>query len=61
MSVLGDKPVRGHLCPELQRLQAEGGGCEPDIQPNGTIRGCDSTNPIPINFCPMCGKDLRHP
>jgi hypothetical protein len=54
------RPVRGHLCAGLRKLQAYSTyGCIPDISEDGEIRGCDATNEIAILFCPMCGVELQ--
>ena len=53
-------PIRGHSCAGLLQLQ-EGSSynCQPSLDWDGRMAGCDATNPIPFEFCPMCGQAFR--
>lgn len=59
--------VRGHTCEGLERYQSRinyagepepSYGCTPNFDGDGRTRGCDSTNYMPIVFCPFCGEKL---
>jgi hypothetical protein len=67
-------PVRGHACEGLTRFQSlisdylDGleprdcsymNHCTPNIRPGGVVAGCDDHNRTRIEFCPMCGIELR--
>lgn len=52
--------VLGHTCPGLDKFQgAVAYGCIPEIDADGTIRGCDDHNPVKITHCPFCGTKLE--
>lgn len=53
-----NRPVLGHLCDGLRRIQRDGRGCVPCIDDDGLIQGCDDGQRIPITHCPMCGEKL---
>ena len=48
-----------HGCPGMVLFNDKGGGCEPRIDNNGEVWGCDAGNPVKILFCPFCGEKIN--
>jgi hypothetical protein len=55
------RPVRDHLCSGLRRFQAQAVALKPGISPEGLVFSVDGPNPVPLVFCPFCGKRLPAP
>lgn len=62
-----DRPVKGHMCPGLDRFQNRvnynmelepGCSCIPIFDADGCCIGCDDTNRADIQYCPFCGVKL---
>jgi hypothetical protein len=55
------RPVREHLCAGLRRFQMQAVALKPGISHDGLVFSVDGPNPVPLIFCPFCGKRLPSP
>lgn len=53
------KQIKECDCETWKRMKENENECVPAINIFGIIEGCEDSFPVPISFCPWCGKDLR--
>lgn len=57
--IYGNQTIRNHTCERfLLFLEKREYGCQPTIDSDGQISGCDDSHPMLISFCPFCGEQL---